>query len=216
MNWSADLAYVIGLITTDGCLSKDGRHIDFTSKDLEQVKNFSKILELTNKIGLKSGGFSGKKYYRVQFGNVKFYKFLISIGLTPNKSKTIGEINLPDKYFRDFLRGHLDGDGYNYSYWDKRWKSSFMLYTGFVSASLIHLKWLNNQIEKLFNLKGQIRYGTGAYQLKFAKNASIKLMGKIYYRSNLICLERKRFKIEKALDIIHKQAGVAKLVHAID
>lgn len=216
MKWSAKLAYAVGLITTDGCLSKDGRHIDFTSKDLDQVKNFVKILGLTNKIGLKSSGFSKKKYYRVQFGNVKFYRFLTKIGLTSNKSKSIGRIIVPERYFRDFLRGHLDGDGYSYFYWDPRWKSSFMLYTGFVSASLDHLEWLDNEIERLYELKGKIRYATRAYQLKFAKNASVRLLGEIYYRNKLICLERKRFKIEESLDIIRKQAGVAKLVHAID
>ncbi len=38
MKWTANLAYAVGLITTDGCLSKDGRHIDLTSKDLEQCE----------------------------------------------------------------------------------------------------------------------------------------------------------------------------------
>src|SRR3972149_12282508 len=94
--WSPKVAYAIGLITTDGCLSKDGRHIDFTSKDLEQVQNFSKALGLTNKIGLKSSGFSNKKYYRIQFGNVKFYRFLLKIGLTPSKSRSIGNLKIPE------------------------------------------------------------------------------------------------------------------------
>jgi len=35
--WSKELAYVIGLLVTDGCLSKNGRHIDPTSKDREQL-----------------------------------------------------------------------------------------------------------------------------------------------------------------------------------
>ena len=51
--WTGGLAYIIGLITSDGCLSKDGRHIDFTSKDLDQIQNFTKILGLNNKIGIK-------------------------------------------------------------------------------------------------------------------------------------------------------------------
>jgi len=33
--WSSDLAYAIGLIATAGCLLNDGRHIDFTSKNIE-------------------------------------------------------------------------------------------------------------------------------------------------------------------------------------
>jgi len=35
--WSPDLAYAIGLLTTDGCLANDGKHFDLTSKDMEQL-----------------------------------------------------------------------------------------------------------------------------------------------------------------------------------
>ena len=34
IEWSPEFAYAIGLIVTDGSLSKDGRHINFSSKDL--------------------------------------------------------------------------------------------------------------------------------------------------------------------------------------
>lgn len=102
MRWSANLAYAVGLITTDGYLSKDGRHIDLTSKDIEQIQTFRRILKLTNKIGLKSSGHSDRKYYRVQFGDVKFYRFLLKIGLTPAKSKIIGEVKVPKRFFADF------------------------------------------------------------------------------------------------------------------
>ena len=37
MKWTSELAYAVGLLTTDGSLSKDGRHIDLTSKDVEQL-----------------------------------------------------------------------------------------------------------------------------------------------------------------------------------
>lgn len=137
MVWSGGLAYVIGLLTTDGSLSIDGRHINLTSKDIDQIKTFARILNLKNKIGNKYSSYiQEKKYFQIQFGNVKFYRFLQNIGLTPNKTKTLKSLRIPDRYFADFLRGHLDGDGCTYSYWDRRWKSSFMLYTTFVSARL--------------------------------------------------------------------------------
>lgn len=44
IKWSANFAYAIGLIVSDGSLSKDGRHISFTSKDKERVDNFNKAL----------------------------------------------------------------------------------------------------------------------------------------------------------------------------
>lgn len=197
--WSANFAYAIGLITSDGCLSKDGRHIDFTSKDLDQIQTFMKILNLKNKVGLKYSGHSNKKYFRIQIGNVKFYRFLLTIGLTPAKSKTLGELKIPKRFFIDFLRGCLDGDGYTFSYWDPRWKSSFMLYTGLVSASKVFLDWIYKEIDIKYRLKGKITPTNGAYQLRYAKVASIKLLSKIYYKKDLFCLKRKYLKIQTAL-----------------
>jgi len=120
--------------------------LDFTSKDIEQVRNFKRILKLDNKICLKYRGPDRNKYYnRIQFGDVKFYRFLVSIDLSPKKSNIIEKVVVPDKYFRDFLRGYFDGDGYSYSAWDKRWKSSFLLYIGFTSGSLEYLLWLREK-----------------------------------------------------------------------
>ena len=37
IKWSPHFAYAVGLLTADGCLSKDGRHLDLTSKDRIQI-----------------------------------------------------------------------------------------------------------------------------------------------------------------------------------
>lgn len=207
--WSPGFAYVIGLITADGCLSKDGRHIDFTSKDLLLVEAFKKILGLKNKIGFKGKGTYPKgQYYRIQFGEVKFYRFLLGIGLTPKKSKTISALDIPDRYFVDFLRGYFDGDGFSYSYWDKRWKSSYMLYIGFASASRSYLIWLRDKIKVAWSIEGRIRAcGKTALQLAYAKKSSILLFKKMYYKDDIPCLERKRFKIMRSLGIIELLPG---------
>src|SRR3989344_7277407 len=54
--WSPHFAYAIGLLTADGCLSKDGRHIDLTSKDRAQIISFKKCLGIETKISLKYSG----------------------------------------------------------------------------------------------------------------------------------------------------------------
>ncbi|MBI2598879.1 hypothetical protein HYW40_01550 [Candidatus Curtissbacteria bacterium] len=212
MVWDANLAYAVGLITTDGNLSKDGRHINLTSKDREQLKTFAEILNLKNKISPKIGSYSQSKCFQIQFGNVALYKFLLEIGLIPNKTKTMGSLRIPPEYFADFLRGHLDGDGCTYSYWDKRWKSSFMLYTTFMSASVKHIKWLKEQIEKLYGMNGRITEHKTYYLLRFAKKGSLNLIRIMYYSENLPYLSRKKFKIDKALSIINGYAGVLKSV----
>ncbi len=209
IHWNAELGYAIGLIASDGCLSMDGRHIDLTSKDYEQIENFARILKLTNKIGTKYSG-SNKiiKYYRIQFGNVQFYRFLLQIGLTPKKSKSLGEIIIPDRYISDLLRGLLDGDGFTYSYWDKRWKSSFCVYTGFTSASRSHLLWLQEKIHELYAAEGKIRPGKRIYQLVYSKNASVILYSKMYYKRGIPYLSRKYSKIKRDLDIISRLKAI--------
>lgn len=205
--WSANLAYAIGLIATDGCLSKDGLLIDLTSKDREQLLNFSKALGVEFNIGKKRSG-QGVECLRIQFKNRIFYDFLLSIGLTTAKSKTISKIKIPDKYFFDFLRGCFDGDGCFYSYMDPRWKSSFMFYTEFCSASLHFIKWLQITINKLGNIVGHTTTagkGRTMWQLKYAKKDSLVLLRKMYYSNKNIFLSRKRLKINKALGIVGLQ-----------
>lgn len=206
IKWSPNFAYAIGLLTTDGCLSSNGRQFDFTSKDMEQIVNFKKALNIQNKISEKKSGI-GKLANRVQFGDVNFYKFLLTIGLMPKKSKTVAEIDVPDKYFFDFLRGHFDGDGTFYSYWDPRWKSSFMFYTYFISASKRHINWLKNKMKEKLNINGHISHSKnrGTFDLRYAKTESLKLLPKIYPHKEVLRLNRKYLKIRRALAIIGKQ-----------
>ena len=98
IKWSANFAYAIGLLATDGCLSPDGRHVELTSSDVEQLENFIYCLNLKVKIGSKRG-VRGITSSRVQFGDVLFIKFLENIGLSQAKSYILGRIDIPEEYF---------------------------------------------------------------------------------------------------------------------
>jgi len=193
------MAYAVGLMATDGHLSIDGRHLDLTSKDVEQLDNFKKCLNISTKISWKSSGYR-RKCPHVQFSDVKFYRWLQSIGIEQKKTKTIGEVKIPKKYFFDFLRGSFDGDGCVYAYYDSRWVNSYLIYTQFCSASLKHLKWLRLSIMKLLCREGKITYqGKNTYKLRFSKYASLDLFKKMYYKEEVVCLSRKKIKFEKFL-----------------
>ena len=206
IHWSPTFAYAIGLLTTDGNLSPDERHITFTSKDKQLVEIFASCLGLKNRIGHKArGGSRDKKYYVLQFGDVIFYQFLMDIGLTPNKSKTLTQLKIPEKYLFDFLRGHFDGDGTFYSYWDPRWRSSYMFYTEFISASKKHIAWIRSILRRSLGVNGHVTQDGRriTYQLKYAKKESLLILRKIYHRTDVPCLIRKRLKIERALAIMN-------------
>lgn len=201
--WSADLAYATGLMATDGCLSSDGRHLDLTSKDREQLLNFMRCIRRPLPISLKRTP-EGRSVSRVQFSDVTLYRFFLDAGLTPKKTHTIGPIAVPEKYFFDFLRGHYDGDGTFYSYYDPRWKNSFMFYLSFVSASRRHILWLRDMLERRIGVKGHITSAKGhaVVQLKYAKAETLIILKHLYPRKLSICLTRKRLKIAKVLRIV--------------
>ncbi|MBU0999314.1 hypothetical protein KKG24_03355 [Patescibacteria group bacterium] len=200
--WTANLAYAIGLIATDGCLLGDGLLIDLTSKEREQLLNFSKCVGVDFKIGTKQNS-NGDKQLRIQFKNRIFYDFLLSIGLTQRKSLTMGKLKIPDKYFFDFLRGCFDGDGCFYSYWDPRWRSSHMFYLEFISASKKYIDWLRKELSVRLSVLGHLGKSgkVSTYQLKYAKKEALAILNKMYYNPEVICLSRKFFKIEKALNV---------------
>ncbi|MDO8408358.1 MAG: LAGLIDADG family homing endonuclease [bacterium] len=207
----------MGLIATDGCLSSDGRHLDLTSKDKEQIQTFMRCLDIEHlKIGMKNKECSNWAY-RVQWGDVVLYNFLLGIGLMPKKSMVLGKIAMPDKYFLDFLRGSFDGDGSFYSYFDPRWKSSFMYYLAFTSASPDHIEWLQTMLKRLLHVKGHIsktirdeRKWHSLYSLRFAKREALIVMNAMYSTSCRAHLSRKRLKIEAALRIVGESLAVPK------
>ena len=202
IKWSQNFAYFIGVLASDGCMSQDLRHLNITSKDKEMVENVKKILKITNKIGKKaSGSEKRKKYYVLQFGNVSLCQFLLGIGITPNKSKTIAKIQIPEAYFFDFLRGLFDGNGSIYSYFDRRWRSSFMIYISFASASEKFIIWLQKTIFNLSGLKGHKVGGVNVswLQLRYAKNEALALIKRMYKNKPGFCLERKKLKIKRIL-----------------
>lgn len=190
-DWNHKTAYLCGLISADGCLINNGRHINLTSKDWELITITQDILEFSVKVGTKISP-HGSSAYHLQFSNVSFYDFLLNAGLTPNKSKTISSINIPDEYYADFLRGYFDGDGSIHGFWDKRWKNSLMYYCEFSSGSPNFLKWLQKSNVSLLNTSlGRIKQSRGAQALSHAKHDSQLLFDAMYADPSKPRLSRK-------------------------
>ncbi len=137
--------------------------------------------------------------------SVQLWDWLVSIGFTPNKSLTIGAIEIPDEYFIDFLRGHLDGDGSIITYTDfynTKKKPGYIydrLHMKFISGSKDHIVWLRSKIINIIGIKGAMHATkvtavkrNPLYILKFGKKESLQLLSKIYYSDAIPCLSRKK------------------------
>ena len=202
--WSSRLAYAVGLIATDGCLVRDGRHIAFVTQDEDLMQIWLSCLSHKDRYR-RSTSSAGTPVYRVQISDARLYRWLLTLGLTPAKSLTLGAIAVPSAYFAPFVRGLLDGDGSIYvlrhrptrsvypDYWYER------LWTFFSSASLAHISWLRASIGAEFGLTGWIEIthrppGNKFYRLKYSKRESLALLAAVYADLMVPCLQRKKDK----------------------
>jgi hypothetical protein len=201
IEWSSALSYLVGLIATDGCLTR-GRTITFTSADRELVQTFLDLLGRQNKISTcrtRTGGIA----YRTQVGDVGFYRWLKQIGITERKSLTLGPIAVPDDRLIDLTRNLLDGDGSIINQMVRadtkdsptyRWE---LFSARFVSASRVHVEWLRERIGRSLGLVGYVgtnrtKDGRVCYVLRYGKPASLALLTELYRDRLAPCLVRKR------------------------
>lgn len=196
--WSADVAYIAGLMATDGNLSRRHGRLALSSNDTELLDTARQCLGLRTAITPYTNG----RCHHLQWTD---HDWLLAVGLTPAKSLTLGELAIPDEYFRDFLRGCVDGDGTILLYTDRyhvRKNARYIyqrLYVKLVSASRTFIEWVQATTRRLLGIAGAVdgRQRPGAshlWTLKYAKRESIRLLHWIYYDPDLPSLARKRRK----------------------
>jgi hypothetical protein len=202
LEWSSEMAYIVGLTATDGCLFTGRRKINFKSADRQLVETYLALLGRTNRVRLARSR-TGSVVYLTEFHDARLYEWFRSVGLTPRKSLTLGPIELPDSYLVPLARGLMDGDGtiLNFvhrptvkaqpNYWYER------LWVCFHSASRVHIDWLRTRLLPIACSRGYVevlkREGRhDLFKLKYGKAASVALLTAFYLDPGAPCLERKR------------------------
>ena len=109
IDWSPKLCYALGLMATDGNLSRRKGQMSLVSKDLEQIETLRRCLQLVARISKVRS--STGVLHKVQWCDRGLYNWFLGVGLTPAKSLTLGPRAVPDEHFADFFRGCVDGDG---------------------------------------------------------------------------------------------------------
>jgi hypothetical protein len=202
------MAYVLGFITADGYLGikrirKDKTKqyfLDITSKDYSLLKKIRKIMGAKQKIGIKYGGPNKKeKCYRFQIGYQEICKDLLKLGIRPKKASTLNSINVPEKYFPDFVRGFFDGDGSVYIY---EVNGTPQIKACILSTSFRFIKELNQLLCKKLNIPEKtihktLRENSTLYTIYFYIDDCEKLYQFMYGNNPVLYLPRKRRVLEK-------------------
>jgi hypothetical protein len=201
LEWSNNMAYVVGLMASDGCLISGRRQLNFKSEDEQLVRTFLSCLGRPMHYGTIVGK-TGNVHYVTQFSDAKFYRWLQDVGLTPRKSLTIGALNAPDKFLFPMLRGLFDGDGHISNFIHNPTPSTYpeyryeRLWVYFNCASRSHLEWIRSRVASVADLDGHIetqrREGRhDFFRLKYGNHASVVLLKAMYPTPDVPKLERK-------------------------
>jgi predicted DNA-binding protein YlxM (UPF0122 family) len=186
--WSADMAYVLGLLITDGCVSDSG-NVAFSINDKDLLEKVRSAMGSNHKIEPSK---HQKNLYVFHFARENMVKKLEAFGMIPRKSLVVKFPDVPFEYIPDFLRGVFDGDGS--VFFSKQ--NPPKLVTKFISGSESFILDLENNLNKL-GLPGRKIYKQKtkngvSYTIVFGHKDSIKLFEILYgNRQNSLFLDRK-------------------------
>ena len=138
--WSPELAWVVGLIATDGNLSKKPYRFAIMSNDVDLLDTVRGCPGLHTPICRHRGGWGDRGHY-IAWSDRSLYRGLVGIGLTPAKSLTHGTVlTYIDRYHA------AKNERYVYE----------RLYVSLVSASRRFLDWMLVTLRRLMRVRGAI------------------------------------------------------------
>lgn len=203
--WTPETAYVLGFFTADGNMIKNrrGAHfIEFQITDRDLLIKIRKALGSNHKITARKRNKNWKTSYRLQIGSKRIFHDLIRLGITPNKSKSIGLPQVKSQYFSHFVRGYFDGDGNvwaGYQHKNDRKKPTAVLLTRFTSGSRKFMVEFKGRLTKEIGLfaNSSVLFYSNGYRLNYSTKDSIKFYNFIYSGNSNLYLSRKKRIFEK-------------------
>lgn len=188
-SWTPEMAYVLGLLITDGCITKSGT-VSLCINDRDLLEKVKKVMGAKHNIKLSK---HQKGLYQFYFTRVKLTKDLERLGVVPRKSLIVKFPCVPVELLPDLIRGVFDGDGS--VFFDKR-RPNFPLRSKFMSSSTDFIEGLQKSLENLGMPKRTIykqKTKNGwSYMFIYDHRNSVKLFQILYKNvQNGLFLERK-------------------------
>jgi len=193
--WSAEMAYVLGLFITDGCVSNT-HMISLSMNEKGLLEKVKRVMGSQHKITLSK---HQKSLYCFRFGRKKMVKDLRKFGIKPKKSLSVEFPKVPNVFLGNFIRGVFDGDGS--VFFDPRSKE-FPIRSKFGGGSRNFIEKLETSLQSLGLPKRNIyeqKTKNGVYYMFIYGHKDSKKLFTILYENiqNELFLERKYKKFLK-------------------
>ena len=110
---NSDSAYWLGIMLTDGYVSKDYSSFELTLKDKEHIEKFKNVLKSDHKINKRTVMINNKECisWRINIRDKDICNDLKKMGCSNNKSFDVRIPKINTEYHKDIIRGIMDGDG---------------------------------------------------------------------------------------------------------
>lgn len=187
--WSSDMAYILGFLTADGCVSSNRPYIfvEVQRTDEDILRYILDQIQCTNKIYQYKhlDKRSGKVYLssKIGFHSRQIVSDLNKYSIFPNKTgKHKIDFDIPEQFKWDYIRGFFDGDGSAYHAHD-------VVNIAFSCQSLEYLY----DLQRLINKNGSIEVNGKPPKLKYFGGSARYFYDNMYSKYKF-CLERKRQK----------------------
>lgn len=197
-NWNPEMAYVLGLIATDGNVSwnpKKGYQsltITAAEKDKEHLEKIRQLLKSAKPLLYAES----TKSYRLIVNSKKICQDLMAFGIVPAKSKILKFQPVPVRYLQHYIRGVVDGDG-TVRYCSREKGPYFEINICF--GSRVFLGELARQVEKM-GINATVRESRpNFFIVRYTCKRAMKFANWIYADADLY-LKRKFVQFQIALD----------------
>jgi hypothetical protein len=208
--------YILGAFVTDGNISKSSNTCSISSKDMNWLESINRHISADYLVKNKKTRYEKYKHWVISITNKEIHCWLNDHECVPCKSAILKMPHVPEQYFRDFLRGCIDGDGSiglylrrdrNKKYKKEKIKNQYKAYCYLCSISADFIKPISKKLDELGfghcvtftpveNIKSildgrLIKANYGIYKLKFTGQDAGKFIKWLYYSDELLCLQRK-------------------------
>lgn len=181
-------AYWLGFLFADGNIYNTQVTLKLKRSDENHLLKFKKAIKSEHPIHkVKNKTFKNCYLSSFFIGSKKLSKDLISLGMTPNKTKTIKFPNIKNNLQRHFIRGFFDGDGCLYI--DKKGRKHWSIFSG--SEQILR------EIKKILednNIRCNLHSKKGGFCLRTSKQKNIDLIFNFMYHNSLSYMKRKKEK----------------------
>ena len=191
-SWSNNMAYILGLLFTDGNLHKNRMKIVLKAEDGYLLEAIKSEMGYTGKVFYSSVKRFNKDTAKLDICSLDLRNSLNRLGLNADKTFNMSFPTVPKDYELDFIRGVFDGDGFT--------KKGKYLRAGFCSGSKPFLDELNTRLQSYGLSERTVSKHSKAecYYIEYSSKECRLLYDLLYGRGGLH-LVRKRLVFEQHL-----------------